>query len=92
MSLYSINAIIILSTDDGSRLFAKYYNQPHAATGQTHNHGPYADVKAQKTFEKGLLEKTAKQTGDIILYDNRIVLYKGSCDFFAVVSGIWIVS
>ena len=25
---------------------------------------PYADVKSQKTFEKGLLEKTAKQTGD----------------------------
>lgn len=29
--------------------------------------GPFADVKSQKTFEKGLLEKTAKQTGDIIL-------------------------
>lgn len=78
MSLYSVNAIIILSTDDGSRLFAKYYNQPHSAPGHSHSTGPYSDVKAQKAFEKGLLEKTAKQTGDIILYDNRIVLYKGT--------------
>lgn len=41
---------------------------------------PYADVKTQKTFEKGLLEKTGKQNGDIILYDNRIVLYKSESD------------
>jgi hypothetical protein len=30
----------------------------------TSQQNPYADVKAQKTFEKGLLDKTAKQTGD----------------------------
>jgi len=30
------------------------------------------DVKSQKAFETGLLAKTAKQTADIILYDNRI--------------------
>lgn len=38
------------------------------------SHQPSADVKAQKAFEKELLAKTAKQTGDIILFDNRIVL------------------
>lgn len=79
MSLFSVNAIIVLSTDDGSRIFAKYYTAHHHAPtpGGGHNasnNGPYSDVKAQKAFEKGLLEKTAKQTGDIILYDNRIVL------------------
>lgn len=41
---------------------------------------PYPDLKSQKAFEKGLLEKTAKQTGDIILYDNRLVLYKTESD------------
>lgn len=48
---------------------------------------PYADVKAQKAFEKGLLDKTAKQTADIILYDNRIVLYKSESDVMMYVVG-----
>ncbi|KAL8378509.1 hypothetical protein RB599_008355 [Gaeumannomyces hyphopodioides] len=94
MSLASVNAIIILSTDDASRIFAKYYTAPHHAApgaGQaasaTAPPNPYADVKAQKSFEKGLLEKTAKQTGDIILYDNRIVLYKMESDVMMYVVG-----
>ncbi|KAI4867544.1 snare-like protein [Hypoxylon rubiginosum] len=93
MSLSSVNAIIILNVDDGSRIFAKYYNAPHhapTASSTTHHHqpsGPFADVKSQKTFEKGLLEKTAKQTGDIILYDNRIVLYKMESDVMMYVVG-----
>jgi hypothetical protein len=33
MSLYSVNAIIILSTDDGARIFSKYYAPPHNAAG-----------------------------------------------------------
>ncbi|OIW34445.1 clathrin adaptor complex small chain [Coniochaeta ligniaria NRRL 30616] len=89
MSLYSVNAIIILATDDGGRIFSKYYTPPHNATGaaSSHHNGPYSDVKAQKAFEKGLLEKTAKQTGDIILYDNRIVLYKAESDVMMYVVG-----
>jgi coatomer subunit zeta len=114
MSLFSVNAIIILSTDDGARIFAKYYNAPHH-TALAHGHSeprhslnglpiivsiyadilpaspqstnPYPDVKAQKTFEKGLLEKTSKQTSDIILYDNRIVLYKMESDIMMYVVG-----
>jgi hypothetical protein len=48
---------------------------------------PYPDVKSQKAFEKGLLEKTQKQTADIILYDNRIVLYKTESDVMMYVVG-----
>lgn len=48
---------------------------------------PYPDAKSQKAFEKGLIEKTAKQTGDIILYDNRIVLYKLESDVMLYVIG-----
>ena len=44
-------------------------------------------MKTQKAFEKGLLEKTAKQTADIILYDNRIVLYKSESDIMMYVVG-----
>ena len=48
---------------------------------------PYPDLKAQKNFEKGLADKTLKQTGDIILYDNRIVLYKMESDVMMYVVG-----
>lgn len=44
-------------------------------------------MKAQKAFEKGLADKTLKQTGDIILYDNRIVLYKMESDVMIYVVG-----
>ncbi|CAG8974231.1 hypothetical protein HYALB_00009719 [Hymenoscyphus albidus] len=99
MSLFSINAIIILNSDDGSRVFAKYFNAPHHQTTGHWNcnidkitdpgpqASPYADVKSQKAFEKGLLEKTAKQTADIILYDNRIVLYKSESDVMMYIVG-----
>jgi len=92
MSLFSVNAIIILSTDDGSRVFAKYYTPPHQTTGHSGPNSsnptlPYTDLKSQKAFEKGLLEKTAKQTADIILYDNRIVLYKSESDVMMYVVG-----
>ncbi|KAK1973087.1 clathrin adaptor complex small chain [Colletotrichum eremochloae] len=93
MSLFSVNAILILSIEDGSRLFSKYYSAPHHAGSATQNGNPdpsgnpYPDVKSQKAFEKGLLEKTAKQTGDIILYDNRIVLYKMESDVMMYVVG-----
>ncbi|OHE95753.1 clathrin adaptor complex small chain [Colletotrichum orchidophilum] len=87
MSLFSVNAILILSIEDGSRLFSKYYSAPHQGTQKDGQSSPYPDVKSQKAFEKGLLEKTAKQTGDIILYDNRIVLYKMESDVMMYVVG-----
>ncbi|KAK1460718.1 clathrin adaptor complex small chain [Colletotrichum cuscutae] len=87
MSLFSVNAILILSIEDGSRLFSKYYSAPHQGTQKDGQTNPYPDVKSQKAFEKGLLEKTAKQTGDIILYDNRIVLYKMESDVMMYVVG-----
>ncbi|KAJ4424834.1 Golgi-to-ER vesicle coat component [Gnomoniopsis sp. IMI 355080] len=92
MSLYSVNAILILSTEDGSRLYAKYYDSPHhgpTAPGQNapSPKNPYPDLKSQKAFEKALLEKTAKQTGDILLFDGRIVLYKSESDVMLYLIG-----
>ncbi|EQK97648.1 hypothetical protein G6O67_001710 [Ophiocordyceps sinensis] len=89
MSLFSVQAVLILSTEDGSRIFAKYYSPPHSAGtgGASTWTNPYPDVKAQKAFERGLIDKTAKQTGDIILYDNRIVLYKLESDVMLYVVG-----
>lgn len=98
ISLFSVNAILILSTDDSSRVLVKYYSPPHPPTttgttphstssGSYPGQNPYPSVKEQKAFEKGLLEKTAKQTSDVILYDNRIVVFKVEGDVMLYVVG-----
>jgi hypothetical protein len=93
ITLFSVQAVLILSCEDGSRILAKYYNAPHSApstagtTSSNPGTNPYPDLKSQKAFEKGLIDKTAKQTGDIILYDNRIVLYKLESDVMIYVVG-----
>ena len=91
MSLFSVNAILILSTD-GTRLLTKYYSAPHApsnaAPGTSYpGSNPYPTVKEQKAFEKGLQEKTNKTSNDVILYDNRIVVYKMEGDVMMYVLG-----
>lgn len=90
MSLYSVIGILILSTDasaDSSRLFAKYYSAPHHSAAQPTPAQPYASLKEQKAFEKGLLEKTSKQTSDVILYDNKVVVFKNESDVMLYVIG-----
>jgi hypothetical protein len=91
MTLFSVNAILLLATDDSSRILAKYYNPPHMPQGAQGNNypgaNPYPTVKDQKAFEKGLLEKTAKQTSDVILYDNRVVVFKMESDVMLYVVG-----
>lgn len=93
LSLFAVNAVLILSTDDHSRIFAKYYSPPHPPAGAAPNAtdypgaNPYPTVKEQKAFEKGLIEKTNKQTSDIILYDNRVVVFKMENDVMLYVVG-----
>ena len=93
LSLFSVNAILILSADDSSRILAKYYSSPHPPAGASEKStnypgaNPYPTLKEQKAFEHGLLEKTAKQTSDIILYDNRIVVFKMESDVMLYVVG-----
>ncbi|MCJ1263216.1 Golgi-to-ER vesicle coat component [Lobaria immixta] len=97
MTLFSVNAILILSTDDRSRILTKYYSQPHGShpvagattTSSSSSVGsnPYGSVKEQKAFEKGLMDKTNKQSGDVILYDGRVVVYKMEGDVMLYVVG-----
>ena len=95
MSLHSVLAILLLTTDtplDNSRLFAKYYSPPHqtpnpSATTSSSNTTSFSTLKEQKAFEKGLLEKTAKQTSDVILYDNKVVVFKMESDVMMYVVG-----
>jgi len=99
ISLFSVNALLILSTSDDAspRVLVKYYSPPHLSTTSapsstitsltTPGAQPYPSLKEQKAFEKGLLEKTAKQTSDVILYDNRIVVFKTEGDVMLYVVG-----
>ena len=93
LSLFSVDAVIVVSVDDGSRIFAKYYSAPHPPVGTATNStevrsaNPYPTIKEQRAFEKGLLEKTNKSTSDVILYDNRIVVFKMENDVMLYVVG-----
>lgn len=95
MSLFSVNAILIMSADDkdSATLLAKYYSAPHPPAGLSSHStdypgaNPYPHAKDRKAFEKGLLEKTAKQTSDVILYDNRVVVFKTENDAMLYVVG-----
>lgn len=96
MTLFSINAILILSTDDRSRVLTKYYSPPHLPSQLSASAGipaivpganPYPTLKEQKAFEKGLMDKTNKQSGDVILYDGRVVVYKMEGDVMLYVVG-----
>lgn len=90
MSLYSVQAVLILAADgapENARIYTKYYEAPHNSTTNPPPAQPYRTVKEQKAFEKGLLEKTAKQTSDVILYDNKVVVFKMESDVMLYVVG-----
>jgi coatomer subunit zeta len=88
MSLHSVIAVLVLSPDAvDPRLFAKYYSAPHTSNTSTEPRQPYASLKDQKAFEKGLLDKTAKQNSDVILYDNKVVVFKTEGDVMLFVVG-----
>ncbi|KAI9365860.1 clathrin adaptor complex small chain-domain-containing protein [Pilaira anomala] len=74
LSLYSIKAVILLDAE-GNRVLAKYYGTETTS------------VKQQKLFEKGLFDKTKRAQGEVILYDNQVVLYRSNIDIFFYVVG-----
>ncbi|EIM83054.1 coatomer protein [Stereum hirsutum FP-91666 SS1] len=88
LSLYAVNAFIILDTD-GHRVLAKYYNPK----GQSYLGGPndfnkgLHSLKEQRAFEKGLFQKTKKAGGEIILYEGHLAVYKHSLDLIFYMIG-----
>lgn len=93
LSLYSIQAFIILDAE-GNRVLAKYYHPKSHPDGESKE---FLTLKEQKAFEKGLWQKTKKAGGkmimvdkihgwscivhpDIILYDSHLAVYKHSLD------------
>ncbi|KAL7008811.1 Golgi-to-ER vesicle coat component [Cystobasidiomycetes sp. EMM_F5] len=51
------------------------------------NPNPFKTTKDQRQFEKGVWEKTRKANGDILLFNNQLVLYKASIDLTFYVVG-----
>ena len=93
LSLYSVQAFVVLDTE-GNRVLAKYYRPKNHPLGESKE---LLTLKDQKAFEKGLFSKTKKSggtsyhslihvsllntiSGDIILYDSHLVVYKHSLD------------
>lgn len=83
LTLYSVSGFIILDSD-GNRVLAKYYKPKYQP--QLENKA-LTTLKDQRAFEKGLWEKTKKPGGDIIIYDNHLVLYKHSLDVIFYILG-----
>lgn len=59
LSLYSVQAFIILDTE-GNRVLAKYYRPKSHPQGESKE---WPTLKDQKAFEKGLWQKTKKAGG-----------------------------
>jgi hypothetical protein len=93
LTLYSINAFIILDSE-GQRVLSKYYRPKNHPNGDVTG---LLTLKEQRAFEKGLWQKTKKPggfvlrlyishavlklcVGDIILYDSHLAVYKHSLD------------
>ncbi|KDN53155.1 putative RET3-coatomer complex zeta chain [Tilletiaria anomala UBC 951] len=98
LSLYTTTAFLLLDSD-GDRVISKYYQPPHAANAPTGQQAglqgppqlsaknPFPTVKEQKSFERAVWEKTRKSTGDILLYDSHLVLFRPSLDVTLYVIG-----
>jgi len=74
MSLFTVKCILLLD-GEGKRIISKYYSKALFPTKQQ-----------QLTFEKNLFSKTNRTNGEIILFENLIVVYKSNVDvhFFVV--------
>lgn len=63
LSLYSVNAFIVLDTD-GHRVLAKYYSsKARTQLGEPDLNKGLQNLKEQRAFEKGLFSKTKKTGG-----------------------------
>jgi len=65
LSLYSVNAFIVLDTD-GHRVLAKYYSsKARTQLGEPDPNKGLQNLKEQRAFEKGLFAKTKKPGGTL---------------------------
>lgn len=86
LSLYSIQAFVILDSE-GNRVLAKYYRPKSHPNGESKE---FLTLKEQKAFEKGLWQKTKKAGGKLSFYLSKILQKTYECvktDIDAVLIG-----
>lgn len=78
---------------------AKYFQPPHHASSASSAPGlqaalpqltatnPFKTLKDQLSFEKGVFNKTRKATGDILVFESRLILWKPLADVTFYVVG-----
>src|ERR1700722_4864760 len=76
LTLYSINAFIVLDTE-GQRVLAKYYRPKNHLNGEPSG---LLTLKEQRAFEKGLWQKTKKPGGfvfflSLLVFRHRMLTY-----------------
>ncbi|KAK4056691.1 Golgi-to-ER vesicle coat component [Microbotryomycetes sp. JL221] len=88
LGLNCVTAVILLDSDS-NRLLARYCSPAHADPKQQVQpfRNPFTTAKEQRAFELGIWEKTRRANGDILLYQNQLVLYKNSIDLTFYVVG-----
>ncbi|KZT32198.1 coatomer protein [Sistotremastrum suecicum HHB10207 ss-3] len=91
LTLYNVQALIILDSE-GHRILSKYYSPKYPNALSPPSHTPQT-LKDQKSLEKSLFEKTRKSpsasssSGDILLLDGHLVLFKQSLDLWFYLLG-----
>ncbi|ANZ74450.1 BA75_00744T0 [Komagataella pastoris] len=83
VSLYTVDSVIILDST-GSRVLVKYSAPPHAPEDSD---SLAQRPKQQVQFEKSLFQKTHKVNGDIVLFENKTVVYKEFSDVVIYIVG-----
>jgi len=82
LSLYSVNAFLILDTE-GHRVLAKYYRPKSHPQGEPKG---LLTLKEQRAFEKGLWQKTKKAGGACLLL--RLIVDFGATTLFSCAGDI----
>ncbi|BGP32447.1 Golgi-to-ER vesicle coat component [Rhodotorula toruloides] len=87
LHLNMVTAVILID-NDSNRVLSKFYqpSHPDPKNPNAFKH-PFQTLKEQRAFEAAIWEKTRRQNGDILLYENQLVLYKQSIDLTFYIVG-----
>ena len=86
ISLQTISAVILLD-NEGSRLYANYYQTQSPKEAKT-THTPevnFQTVAQQLKFESSVFSKINKAHQDVLLFDNHLIAYKQSNDIVLII-------
>lgn len=103
LTLYTTTAVLVLDSDGNRIIAKYYQPphaagfvstatpaqqaSVNATTPQLAAKNSFATLKDQRAFEKAVFEKTKRASGDIILFDSHLILFKASLDVIFYVVG-----